>query len=64
MAVRSAARRILPPPVFQEAARPQLGESGGSQGRLQDDELVIDFSFRRKPAQGVTLSLLDRKSSL
>ena len=40
LAVRSEARRILPPPVLQEAAGFELGESGGAQGRVQDDELV------------------------
>ena len=35
VAVRSEARRILPPPVLQEAAGFELGESGGAQGRVQ-----------------------------
>ena len=49
LAVRSEARRILPPPVLQEAAGSQLGESGGAQGRVQDDELVDGPWHRRLP---------------
>ena len=40
LGVRSEARRVFLPPVFQEAAGFELGESGSAQGRLQDDELV------------------------
>ena len=49
LAVRSEARRILPPPVLQEAAGSELGESGGAQGRVQDDELVDGPWHRRLP---------------
>ena len=49
VAVRSEARRILPPPVLQEAAGFELGESGGAQGRVQDDELVDGPWHRRLP---------------
>ena len=49
LGVRSEARRILPPPVLQEAAGSQLGESGGAQGRVQDDELVDGPWHRRLP---------------
>ena len=61
MGVRPEARRILLPPVFQEAARPQLGESRGAQGRLQDDELVDGSRHRRLPHGRDHPDLQDRR---
>ena len=47
LAVRRGDGRILPAPVFQETAGPQLGKSQGPRGGLCDDALVAEEGHRR-----------------
>ena len=49
LGVRRRQRRVLPAPVLEEAARPELGKPGGPGRRLRHDELVAGPRRGRLP---------------
>ena len=46
---RRGERRVLPPPLLPQAARPELGAAGGARGRVLDDAVVDGPRRRRLP---------------